>query len=319
MAITALVSSTGRGLDGPEILPEQSFSGWEPKKLFTRLGPGDRFDDCAWSMGFDSRYDGRSLVASDFDGDGDVDLMMWNRVQPKLQLFENVLTGGNALELELEAKTGHREADGAKVYVEGNGVFSVALSRGFVSAVSPRVHVGLGQRKEAKVKVKWRSGVTEDFGTVPGGGVARLVEGTGKAELKERFKPRRPTPKLSWPSKVDEAVKGAKGPMLVQLFERSCKPCQEEVPVLNALARAGLPVTALGLHPAADIEKVRGELKMEYPAQSMPTQVGEAFEGPTQGLALPTVLVYGKDGVLARVVPGGKQLEPVLAELGLKP
>jgi thiol-disulfide isomerase/thioredoxin len=319
LELTALVGSTGRGLSGPEMLPEQSFSGWEPKKLFTRLGEGERFEDCAWSMGFDSRKDGRTLIAEDFDRDGDVDLLMWNRVQPKLQLFENVLTGGNSVELELESKTGHREADGALVLVDGNGAFSVALTRGFVSAVSPRVHVGLGKRTEAKVKVKWRSGVTEDFGSVPAGGTARLVEGSGKAEVKQKFIARRAAPKPAWPMKVDEAVKGAKGPLLVQLFEQSCKPCQEEVPVLNALHKGGLPVTALGLHPAADIEKVRTAMKMEYPAQTLPTSVGEAFEGPTQGLSLPTVLVYGKDGTLARVVPGGKQLEPVLAELGLKP
>jgi hypothetical protein len=230
-----------------------------------------------------------------------------------------VLPGGNAVELELESTQSHREADGAQVFVEGNGAFSVALARGFVSAVSPRVHVGLGTRKEAKVKVRWRSGVTEDFGTVAAGGVARLVEGSGKAVAGARFKPRRATPKVSWPATVAEAVKGAKGPMVVQLFERSCKPCQEEVPVLNALAKGGLAVTGLGLHPAGEVEKVRTELKMEYPAQTMPTLVGEAFEGPTQGLALPTVLVYGKDGRLGRVVPGGQQLAPVLAELGLTP
>ena len=51
-----------------------------------RRGEGDHFDDCAWGQGFDSRMDGRSLVAADMDGDGDLDLVLWNRVQPKLQL-----------------------------------------------------------------------------------------------------------------------------------------------------------------------------------------------------------------------------------------
>jgi hypothetical protein len=314
-----MVGSTGKGLAGPEELPPQSFSGWEPKKLFMRLGSGERFDDCAWGQGFDSRMDGRSLVAADLDGDGDLDLVLWNRVQPKLQLFENLGPTGNALELELEAKKGHREADGAVVQVEGNGAFAVALGRGFVSSVSPRVHAGLGTRKEAKVSVIWRSGAREDFGVVPAGGVARLVEGTGKAVAGERFKARRAVAKAPWPATVGEAVKGAKGPLVVQLFERSCKPCQEEVAGLNALAKSGLGVAGLGLHPAGEIDKVRGEMKMEYPGQSLPDAVGEAFEGTNHSLALPTLLVYGKDGALARVVPGGTQLEPVLVELGLAP
>lgn len=316
----ALVGSTGQGLSGPEVMPPQSFSGWEPKKLFTRLDGGERFEDCAWSQGFDSRADGRSLVAADLDGDGDQDLVMSNRAdQPKVQLFENVGEGGNAFELELEARRGHREADGAVVQVEGNGAFSVALARGFVSSVTPRVHVGLGARKDAAVKVRWRSGVTEDFGRVPAGGLARLVEGAGKPELGRRFSPRRKAPKVAWPASLGDALKGAQGPMVVQLFEKSCKPCRDEVPALNALAKAGLAVTGLGLHPQAEVEKVRGELGMQYPARELPALVGEAFESPSGGLALPTVLVYGKDGLLLRVVPGGGQLGPVLAELGLAP
>jgi hypothetical protein len=319
IAFVALVGSTGEGLSGPEKLPDQSFSGWEPKKLFVRKEGSERFEDCAWGYGFDSRMDGRSLVAADLDGDGDQDLVLWNRVQPKLQLFENQGPNGNALELDLVAKKGHPEADGAVVYVEGNGAFSVALARGYVSSVSPRVHVGLGARKEAKVAVRWRSGVREEFGVVPGGGVARLVEGTGKAKLEQRFKARPVAAKPAWPGTVGEAVKGATGPLVVQLFERSCKPCKEEVPVLNALHKSGLPVAALGLHPPEEVEKVRVELKMDYPAQALPEAVGVAFESTNHALALPTVLVYGKDGALARVVPGGTQLAPVLAELGLAP
>ena len=68
------VGATGQGLVGPETLPTESFSGWEPKKLFTRPAGAERFDDVAWTWGFDSRADGRSLIAADLDGDGDLDL-----------------------------------------------------------------------------------------------------------------------------------------------------------------------------------------------------------------------------------------------------
>ena len=65
----------------------ESFSGWEPKKLWrSRDGASE---ECAWTEGFDTRTDGRSLIASDLDDDGDVDLLMLNRNAPRLQLFRN--------------------------------------------------------------------------------------------------------------------------------------------------------------------------------------------------------------------------------------
>src|ERR1700712_4813338 len=85
-----------KDLMGPEFLPSQSFSGWEPKRMFVRRD-GERFDDVAWTWGFDSRADGRSLVAADLDGDGDLDLVLSTRLAPRVQLFENVGTGGNSI------------------------------------------------------------------------------------------------------------------------------------------------------------------------------------------------------------------------------
>lgn len=296
-------------------LATESLSGWEPKKLFVRGADGG-FEDSAFAEGFDSRADGRSLVADDLDGDGDLDLLMLNRAAPKLQLFENVGTGGGSVELALRATRGHPEADGAVVQVAGVGAFPVLLARGYASAVSPRVHVGLGTRPTAEVVVQWRSGAREAFGAVPAGGRYLLTEGTGAAALQQRFTARAPLPPSPWPATLEAVAPGQKGPALVQLFMESCAPCRREVPALNALHRRGLPVRGLGLHPPAALGAVRKRLGMEYPVAAMPEAVAAAFEG-SNGLALPTVLVYGADGALLRVVAGEEHLPKVLAELGL--
>ena len=298
--------------------PSQSFSGYEPKKLFKRAGDG-RFDDCSFVDGFESRLDGRSLVSIDLDRDGDLDLLMTNRNSPRVQLFENVGESGQAMELELVSTRGHREADGAVVQVSGLGAFPVLLNRGYSSSIDPAVHVGLGEEKTAKVQVRWRSGVIEDFGALPAGSRLVLTEGTGQAVPKSPFaapKVRAPSP---FPSKVSELpVKAGEDFTVVQLFMQSCKPCREEVPVLNALTKKkGVAVAGLGLHTESELPLAKKAMKMAYEVQVLPESVAAAFESQG-GLALPTVLIYGKDGSLLRVLAGGAQVGAVLTELGLQ-
>ncbi len=295
---------------------DDSMSGYEPKRLYRR-GADGRFDDCAFVDGFDSRLDGRSLVAADLDGDGDLDLMMTSRNAPHVQLFENVGASGGALEVELKSVRGHHEADGAVLFVEGVGAFPVLLNRGFSSSVDPAVHIGLDARTSAHLRVKWRSGVIEDFGNVEAGGRVLATEGTGKVERLRAFHPSRTLAARPYPATVTELpVPSAEGPTVVQLFMQSCKPCREEVPALNALNKRGVRVFGLGLHQAAELPKVKAALKMTYEVAVLPEPVAEAFETPA-GLALPTLLIYGADGALLRVVAGAGQLPAVLDELKL--
>ena len=297
---------------------DQSFSGWEPKKLFHWTPGGGRYEECAYAEGFESRADGRSLVAADLDGDGDLDLVLWNRAAPRLQLFENVGQGGNAMAVELRATKGHREADGAVVLVDGVGAVPVVLARGYASAVDPAVHVGLGERTEAQVRVRWRSGAEERFGSLKAGARHLLVEGTGQATRSTPFRARREVTPSPWPATTAALPLATppKGPLVVQLFMQSCKPCREEVPGLNALAARGVRVLGLGVHPAAELPKVKAELGMKYEVKPIPDAVAEAFEG-AGGLALPTTLLYDAQGRLARVVPGPAQLPAALREVGV--
>jgi thiol-disulfide isomerase/thioredoxin len=296
----------------------QSLSGWEPKKLWTPSGPGRaKFEECAFAQGFDSRADGRSLVAADLDGDGDLELLMLNRGTPKLQLFDNAAqTSGNAVELTLVPKAKGHEGEGTLIRTS-RGVFSVALARGFASSVEPRVHLGLGKDAAVEVEVQWRHGVRESFPRLAAGFVHALAEGTGKPVRSVPFAVRPKRPGQPFPSTLEAlGLEPSEQVTVVQLFLKGCKPCAEEAPVLNTLfANKQVRVVGLGLHPDGEaLAAAAKSLGLTYPVKPLSEPLADALSIAGQ-LPLPILLVYGKDGTLARVLPGPKALSPVLAEL----
>ncbi|WP_224367011.1 ASPIC/UnbV domain-containing protein [Hyalangium versicolor] len=296
---------------------EQSFSGWEPKKLWMQR-PDGTFEECAYADGFESRADGRALVALDFDGDGDQELLLLNRAKPRLQLFVNEGAVGHALELRLRATRGDTEASTATVRVRtasGTRAFPVLLTRGYVSSVEPAVHVGLGTAEQAEVEVTWRPGVTESFGTLQAG--RRWVLNEGGAKDSTAFAARAPRASTArLPLRLEQVGEVKAGrPTAVQLFASWCKPCLKEVPVLSKLAQEGRwQVLGLAAHPAEQVQAEASKMGILYPVAPLAPEVAEPLS-PGGQLALPTVLLYDASGRLARVVRGGDSLEAALAEV----
>lgn len=288
----------------------RSFSGWEPKKLWLTPADGGRSTECAFTEGFDSRADGRSLVSADLDGDGDQELIMRNRAAPKLQLFENVGAVGNSVELVLVPERGSREGEGAQV-LESGRVFAVALGRGYASGVDPVVHVGLGTRTTAELEVRWRSGKRTTH-SVKAGQRVRVFE-NGSEEQVAAYAPKPlPTPK-QFPSTLAALGLEAKGEVtVVQLFLKGCKPCAEEVPALGAL-REKVQLVSLGLHEGAALEDAAKSLGITWPVGPLPHAVADALSA-SGSLPFPMVLVYRK-GALERILPGPRGLEVLLREL----
>lgn len=281
----------------------QSFSGWEPKKLWrSRDGVSE---ECAWTEGFDSRSDGRSLIATDLDGDGDVDLLMLNRNAPRLQLFRNDGENGRTARLRFTPASGAPDGANVIVRIEGRQE-EVLLHRGFASSVPPEL-IRAVARDTANVEVTWRSGKQQRF-VVPAGQTSTLVEATGKV-ISVPFAQPAPAKAAPFPSTLDSLGLPSGKPTLVALFLAGCAPCKKEAPSLNALAKSGrYAVHGLGVAATQeDAARIAKQLGYSFQVKPLPDFVGDALSTNGQ-LDFPTTLQFGADGKLERVLTDSSAL-----------
>lgn len=277
----------------------ESFSGWEPKKLW-RSRDGATSEECAWTEGFDSRSDGRSLIATDLDDDGDVDLVMLNRNTPRLQLFRNDGEVGQAVRLRFTPASGVKDAANVTVRLDGRAE-EVLLHRGFASSVPPELVRGLGTAKSSTVDVTWRSGKHQQF-VVPAGNTSTLVEATGKV-VSVPFSAPAPRARDRFPSTLESLGLPSGKPTLVALFLTGCEPCKKEAPVLNALFKSGrYAVRGLGVATSQeDAQRIGRQLGYSFEVQALPEFAADALSTNGQ-LTFPTTLLFAADGKLERVL-----------------
>src|SRR5262249_12068854 len=128
--------------------------------LFRNNGDGT-FTDVAFVNAADRVEDGRGLSILDYDGDGQLDLLLRNYRQPA-QLLHNVGGRGHWIELELVGTRSNRDAVGALIRVGTAGGWKPGqLSGGSASpsAQSHVQHVGLGPETDAEeVRINWPPG-----------------------------------------------------------------------------------------------------------------------------------------------------------------
>jgi hypothetical protein len=137
-------------------------------QLFLNGGNG-KFRDVAAEVGggFEKSKVGRGLAYGDFDGDGDLDILMTTNNGPAY-LFRNDQSSGNrSIRFRLIGTKSNRDAIGACVRVFYNGQNQLRLVHGGSSYLSQSelpVTFGLGKRdKIDRVTIDWPSGRTEEF------------------------------------------------------------------------------------------------------------------------------------------------------------
>jgi Flp pilus assembly protein TadD/peroxiredoxin len=156
-------------------------AGHERNVFYRNNGQGS-FDDVSGAIGLDLDQDGRAFAITDYDGDGDPDLILASRSAPHLSIYRNDYRGAHAaVSFRLTGTTSNRDAIGARVTVETDVdryVKVLQAGSGFLSQHTKELLFGLGaSTKIQRVIVKWPNGQEQTFTDVPLNRRVSLEEG----------------------------------------------------------------------------------------------------------------------------------------------
>lgn len=258
-----------------------SWSGSERNCAYLNLGDGT-FADVSAVVGLDQVGDGRALVTTDWDGDGDLDLLLKNRTGPQLQvLAASGDPGDRFLEVELVGTRSNRDAVGARLVLETSvGLYAreVAAGDGYLSQSSLRQHFGLRPGEVVQsLEVRWPGATRQVVEGLAAGGRYRIVEGEAlplpldrpRLQLESRaFEPAAAPPSrvvlrtpLPLPPNLQRSLFDGlprDQARLINLWSESCAPCLRELGEFAAagreLAEAGVTVVPLCVDPPEKLE-----------------------------------------------------------------
>jgi len=151
--------------------------------FYRNLGQG-RFEELTDQAGtvIQESHNSRGCAFGDFDNDGDVDVLIVNLNEPP-SLLRNDVSGNNSwLKVKLIGTKSNRSAIGARVVVktkDSTQTQEVQSQSSFLSCNDFRLHFGLGQAKNAEVRIRWPNG---DWQALPETSVNQMItvkEGIG--------------------------------------------------------------------------------------------------------------------------------------------
>ena len=160
-----------------------SFAGRQRNQCFLSIGQLG-FSNFSAASGVDFLQDGRGVAVTDWDHDGDSDVLLTSRDGCRLRILRNQLESGNDfLQLTLAGTRSNADAIGARalVFLKDKPqpiIKTVSAGSGYLSQSSKRLTFGLGQDATIeKLTVVWPDGNSQDYTDVKPNLRYRIIEG----------------------------------------------------------------------------------------------------------------------------------------------
>jgi hypothetical protein len=166
-----------------DFVGDNSWNGREHNHFFRNLGNG-RFMEMGVALGLDGTADARGFAASDFDHDGDIDLVVNNYNAPAYYYVNHWNQEGNWLAVSLRGTKTNRDGVGSEITVHIDNRPQhrlVSAGHAYTGQFSLEQIFGMGQTVTAEVQVRWPDGSVEDFGPHKADQRIVLTEGEGRS------------------------------------------------------------------------------------------------------------------------------------------